>query len=273
MDIASTLTLSNGVEIPRLGLGVYRTRPGTETRTAVEAALECGYRHIDTARVYNNEHDVGLALQKSGIPRNEVFVTTKLWNDDHGRENTLRACDESLQRLGLDYLDLYLVHWPVQGMRANTWDAMIDLLETEKCRAIGVSNYMVRHLDELLRDSLDPPAVNQFECSPFLTQTELREYCHGKNIVVEAYSPLTKGRRLSHATVREIAARYERSPAQVLIRWGLQHDMVVLPKSSKPTRIRENAQVFDFQLKKKDMQLLDALDENLHTGWDPSDAP
>jgi diketogulonate reductase-like aldo/keto reductase len=200
-------------------------------------------------------------------------VTTKLWNEDHGREKPLRACDESLRRLGLDYVDLYLVHWPVQGMRAATWEGMVALLEAEKCRAIGVSNYTVRHLEELLAQSPEVPAVNQVECSPFLTQVELRRLCRSNNIVVEAYSPLTKGRRLSHATLGEIAARYERTPAQVLIRWGLQRDMVVLPKSTNPRRIRENADVFDFSLSKTDIELLDSLDENLRTGWDSSDVP
>lgn len=273
MDIASTLTLHNGVEIPRLGLGVYRTRPGDETRTAVQAALECGYRHIDTARVYNNEIDVGYAVRQSGLPREQVFVTTKLWNEDHGRQGPLRAFDESLRRLGLEYIDLYLVHWPVQGIRGATWEGMTALLKTGKCRAIGVSNYTVRHLEELLAQSGEVPAVNQVECTPYLTQVDLRELCGSYNIVVAAYSPLTKGRRLTHAKLGEIAARYERTPAQILIRWGLQRGMVVLPKSTHPERIRENANVFDFVISKQDMEELDSFNENLRTGWDPRDVP
>jgi diketogulonate reductase-like aldo/keto reductase len=273
LDIGSTITLRGGVEIPRLGLGVYQTRAGAETRNAVECALGCGYRHIDTARIYNNESDVGAAIRASSVPRDEIFVTSKLWNSDHGRTNTLRACETSLERLGFDYLDLYLVHWPVQELRGETWEAMVELLESGKCRAIGVSNYMVHHMRELLAASAVIPAANQVECSPFLTQTDVRDLCREQGIVVQAYSPLTKGRRLQHPTLREVATRCERTPAQALIRWGLQHDLVVLPKSAKPDRIRDNADVFDFKLKAEEMSLLDALDENLHTGWDPTDAP
>ncbi|UCE04220.1 MAG: aldo/keto reductase [Candidatus Latescibacterota bacterium] len=267
------MTLRGGVEIPRLGLGVYQTGAGAETRNAVECALACGYRHIDTARIYNNERDVGAAIRASSVPRDEIFVTSKLWNADHGRSKTLRACEASLERLGVDSLDLFLVHWPVQELRGETWEAMVDLLESGRCRAIGVSNYMLRHMRELLAASPVIPAVNQVECSPFLTQTDIRDLCREQGIVVEAYSPLTKGRRLQHPTLREIASSCGRTPAQVLIRWGLQHDLVVLPKSANPDRIRENADVFDFALAPEEMSRLDALDENLHTGWDPTDAP
>ena len=272
-SLGSRVKVNDGVEIPRLGLGVYRSKPGRETRGAVECALEIGYRHVDTARIYENEADVGAAIRASGIPRGDLFVTTKLWNADHGRKKALRACDASLEKLGLEYVDLYLVHWPVRGLRGETWEALIALHEEGKARAIGVSNYMLRHLDELLRGSRVIPAVNQVECSPFLIQAELRAFCAARGIVVEAYSPLTKGRRLHHPRLVEIARRNGRTPAQVLIRWALQHDLVALPKSVRPERIRENAQVFDFHLSAGDMQLLDSLDEGLHTGWDPTGAP
>lgn len=256
-----------------LGLGVYQAPAGPVARKAVACALEVGYRHVDTARIYGNEGDVGEAVRRSGIPRDEVFVTTKLWNSDHGYEETLRACDASLRRLGFDSVDLFLVHWPVPGRREETWKAMTRLLEEGKCRAIGVSNYMVRHLEELLATADAPPAVNQIEISPFLQPRETLALCQRHGIAAEAYSPLTKGRRLDDPRLGALAKRYERTPAQLLVRWGLQHGYVEIPKSVRPARIRENAQVFDFQIAPEDLAALDALDEGLHTGWDPTDAP
>jgi diketogulonate reductase-like aldo/keto reductase len=240
---------------------------------AVGYALEIGYRLVDTAAAYGNERDVGVALRESGTPREEAFVTTKLWNSDHGFGPALEACDESLRALGLDYLDLYLIHWPVQALRAETWEAMAALLKEGKCRAIGVSNYTVRHLKELLATSDVVPAVNQVEFSPFLYQRDLLEFCRRETIQLEAYSPLTRGLRLKHPAVAALAAKHRKSPAQILIRWGLQHDLVVIPKSVREDRIRENSQVFDFALSSEDMGTLDSLDESLHTCWDPSRAP
>ena len=224
-------------------------------------------------RVYGNEADVGAAIRESGVPREEIFVTSKLWNADHGRERALRACDESLGRLGTDYLDLYLIHWPVQGLRGETWEAMVQLLEQGKCRAIGVSNYMLPHLEELVRTASVLPSVNQVEQSPFLYQPELLAYCAEHGILVEAYSPLTKARRLDHPAVVEAAHQLGRTPAQVLIRWGLEHGLVVLPKSTRRERLAENAAVFDFSVPPDLLGRLDALDEGLHTGWDPTHAP
>jgi methylglyoxal/glyoxal reductase len=273
LSIASKVELSGGVGIPVLGLGVFQAASGQETRRAVRWALDAGYRHLDTARIYGNEADVGAALCESGVPREEVFVTTKLWNSDHGYDRAIRACGESIARLGLGYVDLYLVHWPVQGLRLDTWRAMETLLGEGKCRAIGVSNYMVRHLEELLGRCRVAPAVNQVELSPFLYPQGLVQFCREKGIVLEAYSPLTKGMRLGHPAIVAAAKRAGRTPAQVLIRWALEHEFVVLPKSVTKARIEENARVFDFALGADEMRVLDGLDEGLHTGWDPTDAP
>jgi methylglyoxal/glyoxal reductase len=271
--LASKVKLNSGVEIPWLGLGVFQARAGEETRSAVRDALRAGYRHVDTARIYGNERDVGRALEESGLPRSEVFITTKLWNADQGYDRAIKACHESLKALGLAYVDLYLVHFPVQGLRGESWRALCTLLGEGKCRAIGVSNYMIRHLDELLQSSTVVPAVNQVEQSPFLHQPELLRYCARHGIRVEAYSPLTKGMRLGHPTVVAVAERHRRTPAQVLIRWAIEHEMVVLPKSAHRSRIEENAAVFDFALDAASLRALDGLNEDLHTGWDPTDVP
>jgi diketogulonate reductase-like aldo/keto reductase len=273
LTIRSTLALRGGVEIPRLGLGVYQSRPGTETREAVRIALEAGYRHVDTARAYGNEEDVAAGMAEAGVPRREVFLTTKLWNSDHGYDETLRACDASLARLGVEQVDLYLVHWPVQGLRADTWEAMERLLADGKARAVGVSNYTVRHLEELLGTAKEPPAVNQVELHPFLAQRELVAFCAGHGIAVEAYAPLVKARRMDHPVLRRVAARHGRTPAQVLVRWALEHGHVVIPKSVRRERIQENADVFGFALGERDRAELDGLDEGYRTSWDPTDAP
>jgi diketogulonate reductase-like aldo/keto reductase len=267
--------LNNGVEIPALGLGVYQSAPGRETRQAVEWALELGYRHIDTASAYGNEGDVGAAVRSSGIPRAQVFVTTKLFNPDHGYDHTLRAFDASLARLGFDTIDLYLIHWPVENLRLDTWRAFERLYHEQRVRSIGVSNYMVRHLQELLANCDVKPAVNQIELHPFIfaKRADTVAFCQQQDIGVEAYSPLTKARRLDHPVVTRIARALDRTPAQVLIRYCLDKDTVVLPKSAHKRRIQENANVFDFQLTPDQLAELDALDEGLATGWDPTDAP
>lgn len=275
LTIVSTMRLNNGVEIPRLGLGVYQSAPGEETRRAVHWALEAGYRHIDTAAAYGNEPAVGEAIRESGLARQEVFVTTKLRNPDHGYHRTFAALEASLERLGFDYVDLYLVHWPVPELRRESWRAMERILAEGRVRAIGVSNYLERHLEELLAEAEVIPAVNQIELSPFnyRSREEVVSLCRQRGIVVEAYSPLTKAMRLDHPVLVRVAQKYGKTPAQVLIRYDLQKDAVVLPKSTHRGRIRENAQVFDFTLQPEDMQALDALDEGLATGWDPTDAP
>jgi methylglyoxal/glyoxal reductase len=267
--MSTTVRLNNGVEIPRLGLGVFQTARGEETRAAVRAALAAGYRHVDTARIYGNEADVGAAIKESDVPRSEVFVTTKLWNEDQGFDTALRAFDASLGRLGLDYVDMYLLHWPVPRKRLESWRALERLLADGKCRAIGVSNFLVRHLEELLDAATVVPAVNQVELSPFGSRRALVTYCATKGIAVEAYSPLTKGQRLAHPAVVHMAKHVGRTPAQVLLRWGLQHNFIVLPKSTREERIRENSDLFGFELSPRDMAELDALDVRLVTGWDP----
>lgn len=273
LTIRSTVTLAGGVAMPRLGLGVYRTPPGSGTRAAVAHALEVGYRHFDTAALYGNEADVGAAVRESGIARDEVFITTKLWNSDHGYTRALRAFDQSCKRLGVDTVDLYLIHWPVVDRRADSWRALEQLQREGRCRAIGVSNYTIHHLEQLLASCKIPPAVDQVEFSPFLYQRELLEYCRSHGIQLEAYSPLTKGRMLDDARLAAVAARYERTPAQVLVRWSLQRDLVVIPKSADSGRIGENARVFDFVISDEDMAALDALDAGIHTSWDPTDLP
>jgi len=267
----TTLPLSSGAEIPQVGLGVWQSPRGASTRNAVLAALRLGYRHVDTARIYGNEADVGAAVRDSGIARAEIFVTTKLWNDDQGYDSALRAFDASLERLGLDYVDLYLIHWPVAGKRLESWRALERLHDEKRARAIGVSNFLEPHLLELLRTAKHVPDVNQIELTPFLQRRETRALCQEHGIVVEAYSPLTRGRRLGHPVVAGVAQRVGRTPAQVLLRWGLQHGHVVLPKSTRPERIAENGALFDFALDAESMSALDALEENLTTGWNPAD--
>ncbi|HEY8926889.1 MAG TPA: aldo/keto reductase [Polyangia bacterium] len=269
----TTLPLRSGARIPQVGLGVWQTPSGATTRQAVAAALAAGYRHIDTARIYGNEADVGAAVMESGVAREEVFVTTKLWNDDQGYDAALRAFDASLQRLGLAYVDLYLIHWPVAGKRLDSWRALERIHQEGRARAIGVSNYLRLHLEELLAHATEVPAVNQIELTPFLQRRDARALCAQHGIVVEAYSPLTHGRRLDHPVVRAVARRTGRSVAQVLLRWGLQHGLVVLPKSTKPSRIAENGALFDFTLDERAMQELDGLEEGLVTGWDPAEQP
>jgi methylglyoxal/glyoxal reductase len=265
LTLKSSAKLNNGVEIPYLGLGVYQSPPGEITLRAVRYALKIGYRQIDTAELYGNEKDVGRALRESGIRREDVFITTKVWNSHQGYDSTLYACEGSLGRLGLSYVDLYLIHWPVQGLGDETWRAMIKLLRQGKARAIGVSNYSIRELNELLEKSDIVPAVNQVEFHPFLYQEDLLRFCKNNNIQLEAYSPLTRGKRLNHPKILELAKKYNKTPAQVLICWSLQHNVIVILKSIHEARIKENSQVFDFQLEPKDMKLLDSLNENLYT--------
>lgn len=272
LNINSSLKLNNGVDMPMFGLGTFLSERGDVTRKAVLYALEAGYRHIDTAAAYGNEADVGAGVHESGIPREQVFITTKVWNDDQGYDSTLRAFDASLKRLKMDYIDLYLIHWPVTGKRADTWKALIHLYEQKRCRAIGVSNYTIRHLKELLTTSPLIPMVNQFEMHPFNTRKELIAYCQEIGVAVTSYSPLSRGRKLANPLLVEIAARYHKTPAQVAIRWVLQQSMIVIPKSIHKERIIENAQVFDFEIASVDMQALDGLNENysvVSSNWAP----
>jgi len=273
LRIESTVKLNNNVRMPILGLGVYQSPPGRITQNALKFALSVGYRHVDTARIYGNEVDVGHAVHQSGITREDLFVTTKLWNSDQGYDSTLRACEASLKRLGMDYLDLYLIHFPVPETRKESWKAMKTLLEKGKCRAIGVSNFTIHHLEELLEEHDVTPAVNQVEFHPFLYQKEMLEYCQRKGIQVEAYSPLARGERFKHSRITALATKYSKTPAQLMLRWGLQHGLVVIPKSTGEERIRENSQVFDFEISAEDMRSLDSLNEDLRLNWDPTSVP
>jgi diketogulonate reductase-like aldo/keto reductase len=265
----TNVPLRTGSAIPQVGLGVWQASP-EECRAAVGAALRLGYRHIDTARIYGNEADVGAAIRDSGIPREHVFITTKLWNDDQGYDTALRAFDASAKRLGVEYIDLYLIHWPVPGKRLDSWRALEKLRADKRARAIGVSNFLVPQLEELFAAANEKPAVNQIELTPFLQRRETQALCKREKIVVEAYSPLTRGKRLGHPVIAAIADELGRSPAQVLLRWNIEHGNVVLPKSVRPERIAENGALFDFQLSPEQLARLDALEENLATGWDPA---
>jgi len=265
LTLDSRAVLNNGVEIPLLGVGVYQSPPGQTTENAVRNALMIGYRLIDTAQLYGNEEDVGRALRKSGVSRDDVFITTKVWNSDQGYESTLQACNKSLQKLGLSYLDLYLIHWPVPEVSEETWKAMVRLLREQKTRAIGVSNYDLDDLSQLMQNSDVLPAVDQVEFHPFLYQERLLRFCEKNGIQMEAYSPLTRGMRISHPTIVAVANKYRKTPAQVLIRWNLQHGLVVIPKSVHEERILENSKVFDFELEPEDMEHLNSLNENLRT--------
>ncbi len=271
IHIASTVELNHGGAMPLFGLGTFRSPEGRPTRDAVRWALEAGYRHIDTAALYGNEADVGAAIREQGVPRAEVWVTTKLAQSDHGYDSALRAFDQSLERLGLEYVDLYLIHWPGGGPRNESWRALEEIHESGRARAIGVSNYTLDHLREVLDRGTVVPAVNQFELHPFnyRSRTPIVDFCRENEIAVEGYSPLAKAKRLDDDTVGAIAEAHSKSPARILVRWGLQHGIITIPKSGNRDRIRENADVFDFELSEQDMERLDALDEDLTTSWDP----
>jgi diketogulonate reductase-like aldo/keto reductase len=256
VPVVPTRELPAGASMPVLGLGVWQMAAGAETEQAVTWALEAGYRHIDTASMYRNEKSVGDAIRRFGVPREEVFVTTKLVPK---YPNAGPELERSLERLGFDYVDLYLIHWPVPVLRNRHWRQLASLQEQGLTREIGVSNYSLKHLEGMRRKGLRTPAVNQVHFSPLRYQPDLLEYCDAHGIVLEAYSPLERGRGLDHPTVRAIAERVGRTPAQVMIRWALQKNTVVIPKSSREERIRSNAQVFDFELGSDDMRLLDAL--------------
>jgi methylglyoxal/glyoxal reductase len=270
MTFDSTIKLNNNIEIPRLGFGVYLAKPGKETFSAVTWALKAGYRHIDTARAYKNEADVGKAIKESNVKREDIFVTTKLWNHDQGYDTALKAFNDSLQELGFDYVDLYLIHWPLEGKRRDSWRALEKIYSDGKAKAIGVSNYTIKHLKEMDNYTGIKPVINQVEFHPFLYQEDLHEYCKLKSVQLEAYSPLARAERLDDPTINEMARKYSKTAAQIMIRWSLQHDLVVIPKTVHEERINENAGVFDFEIVEDDMERLNSLNEDYRCSWDPT---
>jgi len=257
------------VKMPYFGFGTYKVKEGEEVYNAVRTALETGYRLIDTAALYENEEGVGRAIRDSGIPREEIFVTTKVWNSDQGYDSTLRAFETSLKKLDIGYIDLYLIHWAVKGKYLDTWKALVELYKEGRVRAIGVSNFQIHHLQDIMDHFDEIPTVNQVELHPYLTQEELREFCAKHNIKVEAWSPLGRGRLLDLPELKRIAEKYGKTPAQVVLRWHVQNDIIVIPKSVHPERIKENADIFDFELSDEDMAAINRLNRNERFGKDP----
>lgn len=285
----NNIKLHNGLDIPNIGFGVFRVKEGEEVESAVIAAIHAGYRHIDTAMIYKNEEGVGTAIKNCGIPRDQLFVTTKLWNLDQGYESTLKAIDASLSKLELDYVDLYLVHWPTASADSNedgssyqsidkrkeTWKAMEEIYKSGKAKAVGVSNYTISHLEEMKSYATILPMVNQVEFHPFLYQKDLLDYCNQNHIVVEAHSPLAPAvdpKSVGHENIKieEIAKKHNKTKTQILIRWAIEHGVIPLPKSVHIERIKENLNVFDFSLDADDMSLLDSMNINLRVRRDPS---
>ena len=267
-----SVQLHNGVTMPQFGLGVWQARDGAEVESAVQTALDAGYRLIDTAAIYGNETGVGHALRASDIPREELFITTKVWNSDQGYEQTLRAFDASLERLNCEYIDLYLIHWPMPaaGKFTETWRALEQLYTDGKVRAIGVSNFKPSHLRELLTTAKIVPMVNQIELHPLLQQHQTREFCEAHNIHVESYSPLMQGGELlNDPLIVQLANSYDKSSAQIILRWHIQHGFIVIPKSVTPNRIQENIDIFDFELSNDDMVTIDGLNQDKRIGADP----
>ncbi len=269
LSLTATMALTGGVEMPRLGLGTYKSKPGREVERAVEFALRSGYRLLDTASLYDNEKGVAAGLRASGVDRDQVFLTTKVWNDDQGYDKTLTACAESLQKLGTDHVDLYLVHWPMRANLEGTWRAMEELLASGAIRAIGVCNFLIPHLEELLRIAEVPPALNQFEFHPYLQQPLLQTYLADNGIALQAWAPIMRGAVVEVPALVAIARAHGVTPAQVAIRWVLQKGYSAIPKSVHESRIAENADVFTFALDEVQMETIDALDRGGRLGKDP----
>lgn len=266
------VSLNTGAKMPAIGFGTWKIFPNGRAKHATEAALKAGYRLIDTARIYGNERGVGQAIRGSGVPRQEIFVTTKLWNNKQGFDSAHKAFNDSLKRLGLDFVDLYLLHWPVTGKRLDSWRALEEIYASGRARSIGVSNFTVRHLIELLENSNVLPAVNQVEFHPFLykEQRELLEFCKQHNILVEAYSPLAHGHRLNDPLLAKIARKHGKSSAQIVLRWAIQHGTLPLPKSTNPERQSENLAIFDFLLSDTEMKAINGLSDDMRTCDDPN---
>lgn len=272
-NLQDTTTLHNGVKMPWFGLGVFKVEEGPELVNAVKVAIKHGYRSIDTASIYENEEGVGQGiregLKEAGISREDLFVTSKVWNADLGYESTIAAYEKSLQKLGLEYLDLYLIHWPVEGKYKEAWRALETLYKEGKVKAIGVSNFQIHHLKDLMEDAEVKPMVNQVECHPRLTQKEVQAFCKEQGIQLEAWSPLMQGELLDNEVLQAIATKHGKSVAQVILRWDLQNGIVTIPKSTKEHRIVENSTVFDFELTEEEMNQIDGLNQNHRVGPDP----
>lgn len=269
MALTSSVELSNGVRMPWLGLGVFRSSEGPEVEGAVSCALETGYRAIDTAALYENERGVGNAILRSGIPRQEIFLTTKIWNPDQGYHSTFRAFEQSLEKLQTTYIDLYLIHWPKGDLSVQTWRAMEELYEKGLIRAIGVSNFHVHHLQSLMEQARIRPMVNQYEFHPRLLQPELLNFCLTHHIRPEAWRPIMEGKINEIPLMQELAEKYDKSPVQLALRWDIQKGVVTIPKSVNPDRIVHNAQIFDFELSDEDVSRIDRLDQGMRMGADP----
>ncbi|MDD9782734.1 MULTISPECIES: aldo/keto reductase [Priestia] len=271
--LQDTVTLHNGVKMPWLGLGVFKVEEGPELVNAVKTAIVKGYRSIDTAAIYGNEEGVGegirQGLKEAGLSREDIFVTSKVWNADLGYEETLAAYETSLQKLGLEYLDLYLIHWPVEGKYKEAWKALETLYKEEKVRAVGVSNFQIHHLEDLMKDGDVKPVINQVEYHPRLTQKELHAFCQKHDIQLEAWSPLMQGELLDNDVLKGIAEKHGKSVAQIILRWDLQNGVVTIPKSTKEHRIVENSSLFDFELDAEDVSKINELNQNHRVGPDP----
>jgi len=270
-SITDCTTLNNGLKMPWFGLGVFKSKEGEEVEQAVRWALAAGYRSIDTAAIYGNERGVGKAIRESGVPRSEIFLTTKVWNEDLRAGTTRRAIQDSLDRLGTDYLDLYLIHWPVKGRYLQAWQAMEEIYHSGRVKAVGVSNFLRHHLEDLLAHTKLIPAVNQVEFHPYLRQPELMDFCRAHGIQMEAWSPLMQGHVFAVPEIRQLAAKYGKNPAQIVLRWDLQHEVVTIPKSVHQERIVENKQILDFELAEDDLALLDGMNSGKRYGSDPDD--
>ncbi|MDU1891795.1 MAG: aldo/keto reductase [Dysgonomonas sp.] len=265
------IKLNNGIDIPCVGLGVFRIEDNKEAQRVVETALSVGYRHIDTAMYYHNEEAVGKAIKSSGIPREDIFVTTKMWNADQRSGKVQEAFDASLKKLGLDYLDLYLIHWPVEGKFVETWKKFEEIYRSGKVKAIGVSNFKPHHLDALLKEASIVPVVNQIELHPYLIQQETLNYCKKENIKVEAWSQFAANQTglFEEKILTNIAKRHSKSPAQVILRWDYQRGVITIPKSANEKRMKENLDIFDFELTNDDMTAINSLNKNMRIGPDP----
>ncbi len=273
MNVVSKAKLNNGVEMPWLGLGVFRSEEGPEVENAVKTALAFGYRSIDTAAIYQNECGVGNAIKESGVAREEIFLTSKVWNTEQGYKTTFAAFEESLEKLQTTYLDLYLIHWPKGKRSVETWVALEELYNKGRIRAIGVSNFLVHHLEEFLPECKILPAVDQVEFHPELIQPDLLKYCQNKGIQLEAWAPMMKGRVNDIPVIQALAVKYGKTPVQIVLRWDIQKGVVTIPKSVTPERIISNADIFDFELSSEDMDKIDRLDQNKRIGFHPDQIP